>query len=299
MTRPLLFAMPGNEAFAVSLARHLDADTGALEVRRFPDGESYVRLDTDVTGREVAFVCCLHEPDLKFLQLIFAARVAKDLGAARVGLVAPYLAYMRQDVRFKPGEAITSIYFADMLSSCFAWLVTVDPHLHRWKSLGEIYSIDARVVPAAPVIGEWIRANVADPVLIGPDSESSQWVTAIAELAGAPFLVLEKTRHGDRDVSIAVNDDARLRNRTPVLVDDIISTAQTMIAVVRQLRERGLPAPVCIGVHGVFAPDAQRELSAAGAARIVTTNTILHESSQIDLCPSIAAELASLLTARH
>ena len=295
MTKPLLFALPGNEAFAASLARHLGAERGVLEVRRFPDGESYVRLDSDVTGREVVFVCGLHEPDPQFLPLVFAARVAKDLGATRVGLVAPYLAYMRQDVRFKAGEAITSIYFADMLSHCFAWLVTVDPHLHRWKSLGEIYSLDARVVPAAPVVGEWIRQHVANPVLIGPDSESSQWVTAVANLAAAPFTVLEKTRHGDRDVTVAVNDDASLMGRTPVLVDDIISTAHTMIAVVRQLRERGMSAPVCIGVHGVFAPEAFRELSEAGAARIVTTNTIPHASSDIDLSDSVAAVVRSLL----
>jgi len=295
MAGPLLFALPGNEAFTAALARHLGADTGALEVRRFPDGESYVRLDTDVAGREVAFVSGLHEPDLKFLPLLFAARVAKDLGATRVGLVAPYLAYMRQDVRFKPGEAITSIYFANLLSQCFAWLVTVDPHLHRWKSLGEIYSLDARVVPAAPVVGEWIRRNVQNPVLIGPDSESSQWVTAVAELAGAPFVVLDKTRRGDRDVTIEVNDDKALQGRTPVLVDDIISTAHTMIAVVSQLRERDLPAPVCIGVHGVFAPEAYRELAAAGAARIVTTNTIPHESNEIDLSGGVAAAVAPLV----
>jgi len=295
MAGPLLFALPGNEAFTAALARHLGADTGALEVRRFPDGESYVRLDTDVAGREVAFVSGLHEPDLKFLPLLFAARVAKDLGATRVGLVAPYLAYMRHDVRFKPGEAITSIYFANLLSQCFAWLVTVDPHLHRWKSLGEIYSLDARVVPAAPVVGEWIRRNVQNPVLIGPDSESSQWVTAVAELAGAPFVVLDKTRRGDRDVTIEVNDDKALQGRTPVLVDDIISTAHTMIAVVSQLRERDLPAPVCIGVHGVFAPEAYRELAAAGAARIVTTNTIPHESNEIDLSGGVAAAVAPLV----
>jgi ribose-phosphate pyrophosphokinase len=295
MNRPLLFAMPGNDAMAASLARHLGAEAGALEVRRFPDGESYVRLDSDVAGRDVAFVCTLHEPDPGFLPMVFAARVARDLGASRVGLVAPYLAYMRQDVRFRPGEAVSSVYFADQLSRCFDWLVTVDPHLHRWQSLDEIYSLASRVVPAAPVVGDWIRHNVTDPVLIGPDSESSQWVTAIAGLAGAPFVVLEKTRHGDRDVDVAFSDDAALRGRTPILVDDIISTAHTMIAVVRQLVGRGLPAPVCIGVHGVFAPQAYVELAAAGAARIVTTNTIPHESNRIDLSGEVATAIRAML----
>ena len=80
-----------------------------------------------------------------------------------------------------------------------------------------------------------------------------------------------------------------------MLVDDIISTAHTMIAVVSQLRERDLPAPVCIGVHGVFAPEAYRELAAAGAARIVTTNTIPHESNEIDLSGGVAAAVAPLV----
>jgi ribose-phosphate pyrophosphokinase len=294
MSRPLLFAMPGNESFAAALARHLNAEVGALEVRRFPDGESYVRIDTAVAGRQLAIVNSLHEPDPQFLPLIFAAKLAADLGAATVGLVAPYLAYMRQDTRFRPGEAVSSQYFAQLLSRNFSWLVTVDPHLHRWKSLHDLYALDARVVSAAAAVGDWIRRNVQDPVLIGPDSESRQWATVIADVAGAPCFVLEKTRHGDRDVSIEVPAGVALEGHTPVLVDDIISTAHTMIAVVRQLRERQLPPPVCIGVHGVFAADAHRELLEAGASRIVTTNSIPHGTSQIDLSPHVAAAIASL-----
>jgi len=287
--------MPGNEAFTSAIATTLDAEVGSLEVRRFPDGESYVRIDSNVVDRQVAIVHSLHAPDPQFLPLIFVARVAADLGAARVGLVAPYLAYMRQDWRFKPGEAISSIYFADMLSQCFSWLVTVDPHLHRWKHLSDVYTLDARVVSAATAVGDWIRLNVKDPVLIGPDSESSQWVTAIAEPSRVPFVVLEKTRHGDREVTIDMNDDESLKQRTPVLVDDIISTAHTMIAVVRQLRARGLPAPVCIGIHGIFAAEAERELLEAGAAQIVTANSIPHHTNQIDLGNPVATMVRTLL----
>ncbi len=296
MSRPILFAMPGNEGFTTALAQQLQSEVGVLEVRLFPDGESYVRIETDIAGREVAIVSSLHEPDAKFLPLTFVGRVVADLGAARVGLVAPYLAYMRQDCRFKPGEAISSIYFAEMLSRTFSWLVTVDPHLHRWKSLGELYALDARVVPAAAAVGEWIRRNVQNPALIGPDSESSQWVTAIAEVAGAPFVVLDKVRHGDRAVTISAADTVRLEGRTPVLVDDIISTANTMIAVVRQWRDRGLLPPVCIGVHGVFADEAWRDLQSAGAARIVTTNTIPHASNEIDVSSHVANAVRLLLT---
>jgi ribose-phosphate pyrophosphokinase len=129
--------------------------------------------------------------------------------------------------------------------------------------------------------------------VIGPDGESEQWAAEVARGAGAPWLVLEKTRRGDRDVTVSVPDAGRLGGRTPVLVDDIISTARTMIAAVAHLVRLGsTPPPVCVGVHAVFAGDAQAELQAAGAARIVTTNTIAHPTNAIDIVPAIAAALA-------
>lgn len=123
---PLVVALPGNEQLANGLASLIDAEVGYAVVRQFPDGETYLRYETPVAGRSVALVCTLDRPDDKFLQLVFAAATARDLQAARVGLVSPYLAYMRQDRRFQPGEAITSNYFAKLLSTEIDWLVTVD-----------------------------------------------------------------------------------------------------------------------------------------------------------------------------
>jgi ribose-phosphate pyrophosphokinase len=294
--RPLILALPGNERLAAGLAAELDADLGAMTVRRFPDGESYVRLETPVAGREVALACTLNDPDPKLSPLLFAASTARELGAARVGLVAPYLAYMRQDKRFHDGECITSKHFAALLSRHVDWLVTVDPHLHRRVSLDEIYPIPSAAVAAAPLLAEWIGANVRAPVLIGPDSESEQWVAEVARGTGAPFLVLDKVRRGDRNVTVSVPDAAALGSRTPVLVDDIVSTARTMISACRALAGRGAGAPVCVGVHAIFAGDAHAELLAAGARRIVTTNTIEHASNGIDVHAIVAAGVGSALS---
>ncbi len=288
MTRPLVFALPGNEAGASALRERLPGDLGSLEVRRFPDDETYLRVVSDVDGRRTILVCTLRSPDDKFLPLVYAASTLRDLGAAEVGLVAPYLAYMRQDRRFKEGEAVTSETFARALSPWIDWLVTVDPHLHRHASLSEIYSVPARVVHAAPLIADWITHNVANPVLVGPDSESEQWVAEVAAGAGAPFVVLEKTRHGDRDVTVTLPDVHAWRGHTPVLVDDIISTAGTMIETIGHLRALGLATPVCVGVHGVFAADAYEALSDAGASEIVTANTIDGPASRIDVYGAIA-----------
>lgn len=289
--KSVILALPGNEQLAAGLAAKLQTEVGRMTVRRFPDGESYVRIETPVAGRNVVLACGLHDPDTKILALLFTASTARELGAARVGLVAPYLAYMRQDKRFNEGESITSVHFAKLISRYVDWLATVDPHLHRRTSLDDIYSVPSIVVHAAPLLAQWICANVNAPILIGPDSESEQWVSEVARGADAPYLVLEKTRRGDRDVSVSIPDPGALRGRTPVLVDDIISTARTMIAASRHLAGHGIAQPVCVGVHAVFADDAHAELLAAGAGRIVTANTIPHPSNAIDVSRPLADAL--------
>jgi ribose-phosphate pyrophosphokinase len=224
---PVLFDFPGDEAFAEKLAPALEAERGGLALHRFPDGESLVRLDTDVAGRPVVLLCSLAHPDDKTVPLLFAAGAARDLGAATVILAAPYLAYLRQDRRFHAGEAITSRTYAAVLSAAVDGLVTADPHLHRYRGLDEIYRVPTRVVHAAAPIARWIAAHVEHPLIVGPDFESEQWVAEVAAGAGAPFTVLRKIRRGDRDVEVSLPDASTWRDRHAVLVDDIVSSART------------------------------------------------------------------------
>lgn len=284
----MICALPGNEAFAARLAAELDAEPAELEWRRFPDGESYMRFKQRLSGRDIAFVCTLNDPDPKALALLFAARTARELGAKSVGLVAPYLGYMRQDRRFHDGEAVTSVHFAALLSEAFDWLVTVDPHLHRRTSLSEIYSIPNAVIAAAPAMAQWIARNVRQPLIVGPDSESEQWAAEVAAACNAPHAVMQKTRLGDRQVEIQAPPLSQWQDRTPVLLDDIISSARTMALAARRVQEAGLAVPVCVGVHGIFSGDALGALRAAGVARIVTSNTVPHETNAIDVAASVA-----------
>lgn len=296
MTNVLVAALPESHALAQRVAVALGAEQARLEIRPFPDEETYLRYDGPVAGKLVVIVCSLDRPNRKFLPLAFAAATARELGASGVGLVAPYLAYMRQDRRFKPGEAVTSTHFARLLSSQIDWLVTVDPHLHRHKSLGDIYTAPVRVAHAAPLISNWIRSEVDRPLLLGPDSESEQWVAAVASASGAPFAVMSKIRRGDRDVEVSLPALDQWRDRTPVLVDDIASTARTMIEGVKRLRAVRMTAPVCVAVHGIFAGDAYDALRNAGAARIVTLNTVPHASNAIDVTPLLAEAVREVVT---
>lgn len=279
----ILFALPGNEKLTETIAKRTGAEVGVAEIRQFPDGESFVRIDSKVKGKKVVLVCTLDRPDEKLLPLLFLSRTAMELGADCTCLIAPYLAYMRQDKRFHAGEGITSEYFAELVSGFAETLTTIDPHLHRRSSLNEVYSVPSTVEHAADHISNWIKEHIENPVLIGPDSESEQWVSEVSKNAEAPFIVLQKIRHGDKNVEVSVPDVENYQNHTPVLVDDIISTARTMIETVQHLKKAGMRPPVCIGVHAVFAGDAYQQLQASGVESIVTCNTIGHESNAIDI----------------
>jgi ribose-phosphate pyrophosphokinase len=294
MNAAFILPLPGNEAMADGLAAALGASRGDLEVRAFSDGESYVRLKDDVADKHVVLVCTLAQPDGKFLRLCFAAAAARELGARSVGLAAPYLAYMRQDRRFLPGEAVTSRPFAGLISQSFDWMATVDPHLHRYKSLGEIYRIPALTLHAGMPIAAWVKANVPQPFLIGPDEESRQWVGEVARNCGVDYAIFRKIRLGDRDVRMEPPDLGQVGSRTPILLDDVISSGETVMAAARLIQAATSRAPICVAVHGLFAGGSDRKLEAAGI-RLVTTNSIPHASNAIDVAPLMASGIASFL----
>ncbi|WP_417579858.1 ribose-phosphate pyrophosphokinase [Nitrincola sp.] len=290
----LFYNLESDAALAAQICTALPAEAGTLEIRHFPDGESYVRIHDSCQNRPCVVFCNLFHPDNKLLRLLFLADTLHELGASQVILVTPYLAYMRQDKRFHDGECVSSVPFARLLSQAFDGLITIDPHLHRYASLSEIYTIPTTVVSAAPLIAKWIQQHIANPVLIGPDSESEQWVSHVAKLASAPFQILEKQRFGDYQVSVSLPELAPYHDHQPVLVDDIISSGRTMLETIAHLDQAGLPRTTAIGVHGIFAGSAYAQLSEK--ARVVTTDCIPHISNQIETSTALAAAIRLLQT---
>lgn len=292
--KPIILSL-FNHPILQSVAQNLAFDIAKVTYREFPDEEVYIRLHDVLEDRDVIILDSLDRTNNKFLPLLFVAKTAKELGARRLGLCATYLPYMRQDKLFNPGEGVTSKYFAEILSRNFDWLITMDPHLHRRHNLSEIYTIPSNVLHAAPIISSWIKLNVNNPILIGPDGESEQWVAAIAKAAHVPYLILEKIRHGDTDVEISLLDSQPYLNHTPVLVDDIISTAHTMLETIIQLKAAKMKPAICIGVHAIFANGAYAALQQAGVGSIVTCNSVPHASNQIDITDTICNGIQQLL----
>jgi ribose-phosphate pyrophosphokinase len=292
----LLLHAPSDEALASRLGALLEIPVAPLGLHRFPDGESLVTVAADVAGCDVHLVANLREPDLLALPLWFAAHTARELGARSVTLVAPYLAYMRQDVRFAPGQAVSAPLFARFVEGAFDRLVTVDPHLHRIPALDRIYAIPAIAASATHAIAAWLRDEVPDAVLIGPDAESAQWVDAIATRAGLPSQVLSKLRRGDRDVEVSSPDAATLHGRTPVLVDDIVSSGHTLLQAIAQLEALGAAPPVVVVVHALFAGDSYDLLQASRIARVASTDTLPHPTNRISVASAVAEAIRAVQT---
>jgi ribose-phosphate pyrophosphokinase len=167
--------------------------------------------------------------------------------------------------------------------------------LHRYDRLSAIYTVPALAATSTDAIAQWISAEVDRPIVIGPDEESFQWVDRIARAAGARATVLRKVRSGDFSVSLDGDGLADLGKGTPVIVDDIASSARTMIEAVRLVRSTQDEPPVCVAVHAIFADDAYEQLRKAGPARVVSTNTVPHESNVINLAAPLAEAVAEEL----
>lgn len=295
---PFILAFPEMAALAKDLAKQMGAETAAIDLHQFPDGESLVTLPDNMKRRDVVLLATLRDPDPLALPLRFAAATARELGAARVGLVAPYLAYMRQDKQFAPGQAVTAPLFAQFLEDSFDWLVTVDPHLHRIPSLDQVFGISAIHVRSAPLIAAWIAREVPDAVILGPDSESQQWVAEVARMAGCPYEVLTKVRSGDRQVDVSVPKSDALKHGTPVVLDDIASSGRTMIRAMEHLTAAGMRSPICVIIHAVFSGNAYEDILAAGAAHVITTDSIPHHSNAISLTDPLAASITHAMSAK-
>lgn len=286
----LALAFPDYREPAERFAAAAGIGCEAIRVHHFPDGESLVRLP-DRLPEHVALYTSLDDANQRLIELELAAATAATLGAERLTLVAPYLCYMRQDAAFRPGEAVSQRIVGELLARHFDTLVTVDPHLHRTARLADAVPVRRAVaLTAAPLMADWIAAHVNEPLLVGPDEESAQWVSAIAASGETEFCVARKTRLGDRDVRIAL-PEAGFAGRNVVLVDDVASTGRTLAAAADELARRGAASITVLVTHALFVGDAWATLRAAGVSRICSTDSILHESNGIPLAGLLADTL--------
>ncbi len=292
----LIIGCSGALKLAKNIAKVLDCEYSGLFTDKFPDGETRVRFETALKNEEVVLVQSFYKNiNDKLIEVFFAAHTAKDLGAKKVILIAPYFPYMRQDKRFNDGEAISIEVVSKLIKTCIDKIVILDPHLHRKNKLTDIFTIEALKLTAYPLIAEYIKENFIDenPVIIGPDEESYKWAQATAETIGCEYSILEKTRHDARNVEVNFKKKIALRGRNVIIVDDMISTGHTVIETIKKLKTLKVKSIRCICIHGIFIEKALKKISSYGV-EVISSNSIPNPVGKIDVSWMIATRLQEL-----
>jgi len=275
------------------IAKKLKSKFSKLTISEFPDGDIYLRYNTKIKGKTIVIVNSFQpNSDESLFKIVFAADTAKQLGAKKVILVAPYLAYMRQDKMFNYGECISSRVMAKLLNNSIDKIITIDPHLHRYKSMKDIFRISAKKLTANSIISDFIRKKINNPVIIGPDRESYQWAEIIAKSVGCDVTVFKKKRYSSRHVEEEMIKTVDIKGKDVVIVDDIISTGHTIIEAAKKARKLGAKTITAIGVHGLFVENAVTKLKKAKINNIFSTNCIEHKTNKIDVSSIIVQELS-------
>ena len=286
----MLLAFDDEAELALRLATALAWPLAIIERHAFPDGETRLRLPPSLPAR-VTILRGLQQPNAKLTELLLAAAGARELGAGHLSLVSPYLAYMRQDMAFTPGEVVSQRHLGRLLASSFDAVFTVDPHLHRVATMDDVVPGRRGVaLTAAPLLGEHIAHQRPGALLLAPDEEAGQWVRLAAQAHGMASAVCRKTRRGDRDVDIAW-PEVDLAGRAVVLLDDVASTGRTLAAAARGALARGATSVDVAITHALFVGDALAELKSAGVRQVWSTDCVAHPSNAVTVVPLLAAAL--------
>lgn len=291
---PQVMSLPDYTEPAQRLAQALGFAYAPIQVHRFPDGESQVSVPSQPAAHVI--ICqSLDRPNNKLIELLLAIRTLRGAGAKHISLVAPYLCYMRQDKAFHPGEAISQQIVGQFLTELIDDLLTVDAHLHRISSLQQAIPLDQAInLSAASALGEFLLQQQIRPLLLGPDSESAQWVKLIASVGDFDWAVASKLRLSDVAVQISL-PEVDLQNRHVVLVDDVISSGHTVAEAAKLVNAAGASKVSCLVTHALFAEDALAVLQQAGIQTIWSSDSIPHQSNVIQLAEMLATALQELV----
>lgn len=283
---------------AVLIARKVGLNASEAEIKRFPDGEKYLRVDDDVTGQDVVIVQSIHHTsaDLLFEYFLLCDTI-RGLGARRIIGVLPYFAYARQDSQFKPGEAVSFRTVAELIEDVgTSELFSTDMHQHRVGRVSDVFRYSCPQPDRRSTVGR-VRQIKHTSQEAGRD-RPRRGIRAMAAGCGQddrrrPRRAQEEET--DREKVQILTRPLAVRGRDVLLIDDIISTGDTIISASKMLKEQGARRVIIACTHPILAHDALARIYATGAEIVVGTDTVPSPSSHVSVAPLIADAMMRFL----
>jgi ribose-phosphate pyrophosphokinase len=268
----LLLSGTANRALAEEVAEHLGQPLCHVTIRRFADGEIFVKIDENVRGRDVYIIQPTNPPAENLIELLLLMDAAKRASAARVTPVIPYFSYARQDRKDQPRVAISAKLMANMVSMAGADRVLgMDFHQHQMQGF---FDLPVDHLYAAPVLVNHFRQKqLHDPVVVAPDVGSAKMARGFAKRLNATLAIIDK-RRPSANIAEVVNVVGEVEGRDCVIPDDMIDTAGTMSEAVHALKRLGARDIYCCATHALLSGPAVDRLAAAPVTEVVVTNTI-------------------------
>ena len=277
------------------IAEAVSALTGypnvSVATKIFPDGESYVRIEGDIKGEDVAIVqtTCPPMQDGRLMQLAFLADAAKRAGAGKVTAVVPYLAYARQDKMFLSGEGISVETVARMLKAAGVdELLTVN--IHSEAALGK-FPFPAKTASAISLIAQhFVEKGYKKAYVLSPDKGAMYIAYEAQQVLGGNAGHLEKQRDRYTGQTTQTGKGLEVKGQTVIIFDDIISTGGTIVGAAKILKELGAEHIFTACVHPLLIGDAAKRILDAGVEEIVGTNSVPGPYSKVSLAPLISKQ---------
>jgi ribose-phosphate pyrophosphokinase len=273
--RLMVFSGRSHPDLAQAIAEKLGVELGSITLKTFANGETYCRYDESIRGADVFIVQTgSHDIDRNVMELLFMIQAAKLGSAKRITAVVPLYPYARQDRKAKPREPISARLVADMLQLAGAdRLLTMDLHAGQIQGF---FTIPVDHMTALPLFATHFRdLGLTGPgvVSVAPDEGRAKMAVRFAEMIGADFAIMHKTRPA-HDVVEITEITGRVRDKIAIVGDDVIMTGSTLLANVETLKEHGAKQVLLYATHGLFCGEALERFGSAGIEGLVVTDTV-------------------------
>ncbi|MDQ2669829.1 MAG: ribose-phosphate pyrophosphokinase [Gemmatimonadota bacterium] len=268
----LLLSGTANRPLAEEVAAHLGQPLCQVTIKRFADGEIFVKIDENVRGRDVFIIQPTNPPAENWLELLLLMDAAKRASAARVTAVLPYFGYARQDRKDQPRVAISAKLLANMVSTAGADRVLgMDFHQHQLQGF---FDLPVDHLYAAPVLVNHYRQKALhEPVVVAPDVGSAKMARGFAKRLNATLAIVDKRRPTANAVEV-MNLVVDVEVSNCIIPDDMIDTAGTMTEAARALKKLGARDIYCCATHALLSGPAVERFEGSDVKEVTVTNTI-------------------------